>query len=132
MESSGVSHKGSRKRMKCLPGVSGNYLATPDSAALDIAADIDIRIRIDPSYYIGNRNIVKYKIPVGTRVSRKDGKHWTNDANEMWFPFVTTKAAYFTADDVDALDQECIIFIVPDWDWPRVAVRPEHIIQYFD
>jgi hypothetical protein len=29
-----------------LPGTSGNYASTPDSAALDITADIDIRIKV--------------------------------------------------------------------------------------
>lgn len=34
-----------------LPGSSGSYMSTPDTAALDIAGDIDIRAEIAPSNY---------------------------------------------------------------------------------
>jgi len=62
-----------------LPGTSGNYVSTPDSAALSITGDIDVRVKLNAS-------------PLGTRII---ASKWGGGAARSWNFYMTSTNLWF-------------------------------------
>jgi hypothetical protein len=77
-----------------LPGVSGSYASTPDSAALDITGDIDIRAQLALNDWTPSANQTIYA-------------KWTTAGNQRGITFLVTTsgtlAAVWSADGINAL-----------------------------
>jgi hypothetical protein len=83
-----------------LPGTSGNYASTPDSAALDVTGDIDIRVKVaqpgqpavlphadhdrrgDPADHVGHGVLDDRLVPV-ERSHRVRGRHGALGAGDL-------------------------------------------------
>lgn len=122
-----------------LPGTSGNYASTPDSAAVSITGDIDIRVRVsmddwspaatqrflakevvgDRSYGIGinstPRLLFRYSVD-GTTALESGATAATGftDGTTHWLKITRVASTgvirFFTADDVATTDTDSITF----------------------
>jgi hypothetical protein len=84
-----------------LPGVAGNYASTPDSAALDITGDIDLRVKVAlDDWTPAAANVFIAKDTGSTQRSYQLYIDTVGRLNLAWFPLGTSASGIFTTSSV--------------------------------